>query len=140
MRIGPRKIHVQQPWYDLITKGEYHDEFVGYKTIEGRPGAEGEFLAGEIVEIVCGSERVVFEIIKVIHYDTLYDYLSRIDYKKAAPHASSDEDATSKYLDVYYVPEGTSESVQVFSDERIRAKGGINSLYLRALGRLVNNR
>lgn len=118
-------LYVQEPWFSLIERGE--------KTVEGRAkssSAGKQYVGGEI-DIVCDEGSGVKVCKKICTemrwYPNLEEYL-RVEWRKAAPHAESMTDAMEKYLQVLMERDG--ESVQVFSAERVLARGGICALEL----------
>ncbi len=108
-------IHCQEPWKTLIAQGT--------KTIEGKVGKEEQFTPylNQIIEV--GESKVILE--KIVHYPNLNAYLLEC-WIRAAPHATSFEDAKNKYLAVM----NPKNNTQVFNAERIQRDGGICALHI----------
>src|SRR5450631_4746960 len=93
------ELNVQEPWYDEI--------LTRHKTVEGRPDPMGyyESWIGKYITIKCDNSFTVVKVIKVKHYNNLKGYLDN-EWKKAAPHTKSREEAEKAYRDVYYYKNG----------------------------------
>lgn len=114
-------LHVQNPWFGGIKEGE--------KIIEGRTGAKGDhdyIISMREVTITNGGEKITKIVGKVVHFNTLVEYIEACGWYNVAPHTKTLEGAIKAYREVKN-PRGEF----VFSDEKIKAKGGINALYLR---------
>lgn len=112
------RIHVSQPWMGLIATGR--------KTVEGKKGAFAEWSR------LVGAEVVFYDDIEckkkvtaVRWYPSLAEYLAA-EWKLAAPHAESIEDAAAKYASVINPRDGSV----VFAAETVAARGGICGLVL----------
>lgn len=110
-------MHVQQPWLNEIA--------LGHKTIEGRTGEMCGLKIGEIVEFTDGEMKIHAFITRAVHYDTLEEYLIH-NWIKAAPQAQTYLEAKRMYEEIA-MPNGEL----VFSEERIKRRGGINALHLQ---------
>jgi len=102
-------IHCQEPWRTLIAEDK--------KIIEGKVGKVEQFLPYLNNEVY---------LVKIDHYSDLDSYLTEC-WKQAAPHATSFEDAKTKYLGVMNLKNDT----QVFNSKRIKDDGGICALHIR---------
>lgn len=113
------KLHVQDPWFTEIVNGN--------KIIEGRTGSPGDHddIAECDLNITNGKETIDKMIIKVVHFNTLVEYLEACGWYNVAPHTGSLEGAIRAYRAIKN-PRGE----YVFSDEKIESKGGINALFL----------
>lgn len=119
-QFDPLTIPCNQPWFDLILKGE--------KTIEGRTGdpSRHNFMLNQVITIVepLSQEKVKRKVTDIKHYDNLKSYLDA-HWKEACPNAKTIAEATKLYLDVHNIA-----GMQVFSDENLARRGGINALKL----------
>jgi ASC-1-like (ASCH) protein len=116
-------MRVQSPWFEDIQ--------AGIKTVEGRVGplAKHSQTAGQRVKIE-GIENInvsfYVTVIKVVHYDTLGQYLIGCGWENVAPHVTSHEAAVAAYRAIR-----DADGNEVFSDANISACGGINALHLK---------
>lgn len=114
------KIQCQEPWFSLIVQG--------HKTIEGKIGKYEDYsqYINNYITITNGVEQIVVKLLKVVHYPNLNAYLEEC-WDKCAPHVSSSKEAKREYLNIIH----PTQKIQVFSDERIKDKGGICALYIK---------
>jgi ASC-1-like (ASCH) protein len=113
---------IQSPWYEEIISGK--------KTIEGRVGKEDKFrhLVGKKL-VIKNPNKKKENIVKVIdlkHYDSLDEYVDASGWENIAPHRSSSDDTLVAYRSIY-----DRDGNQVFSDENIALKGGMNAIYIK---------
>jgi ASC-1-like (ASCH) protein len=119
---------VQQPWLDEIDAGR--------KTVEGRTGPLSKYkpLIGNIIEMydpAQPSHKFKVLVTDVRHYDTLESYINAEGWEAIAPHTGSIGATFAAYYSIYMdTPDGR---VQVFSPDRIRARGGINAVQILRL-------
>lgn len=117
-------MYIQEPWFSLIREGR--------KDVEGRaaaPGRWGQFV-GQVLEIrrqAGEAEMVAARVVVVRHYDTLDAYLDA-EWQRAAPQCASKEEARATYLAIRM-----AGGALVFSDERVRARDGIEAVELQVL-------
>lgn len=120
------ELPVQQPWLNWIISGD--------KTVEGRAAPVGRW-AQYIGYMICitekkGGELQAHAIIKdVRHYNTLDEYLE-VEWKQAAPQCDTLKEAKDAYSQVMYT-DAKDKIVQVFSDDRISKRGGIEAIELQ---------
>ena len=116
-------LYVQDPWYGEIVAGR--------KVVEGRTGGPKKFAhwVGLPVQITNGTKTsTVFAVSAVRHYPDLGAYLETEGWERVAPHTGSAVGALRAYRAI-----AMKNAVQVFSDERIAARGGICALELAPL-------
>jgi ASC-1-like (ASCH) protein len=125
----PPAMDVQQPWLDRI--------YDGSKTVEGRTGSIGKYddIIGKVIEMYDPADqefRFPVLIVAVRHYDTLDEYIRAEGWQNIAPHTGSMKATQQAYADIY-MPSGNGP-VQVFSKERVAARGGINAIEVKKGG------
>ena len=115
------KLFIQEPWLTEIIEGR--------KTVEGRAAPKDNFSnwIGKTITVLDKHKSAEVKVVDVKHYNTLREYLDS-EWENAAPHAKSKEEAEKLYHDIYYNKNG--KKVQVFSDERVLDRGGIEALVL----------
>lgn len=119
-RNPPQELFIQSPWFEQIISGR--------KIVEGRvaPLSKYKGLVNQVIRITNGRLRMRVQVLSVQHYPTLISYITSVGWQNCAPHAVNYDDAVQKYLDVTTgdPPFGS----QVFSEQRIKEKGGITAL------------
>lgn len=112
------KMFVQEPWFSQIKDGK--------KTIEARRGKDGQLKEslGRELSLTNGVEEFRVKVVEIKHYDTLDEFIDA-EYANAAPQAKDAKEAKKLYLEIL------SKDKQVFSEEAIKEKGGINALKLK---------
>jgi hypothetical protein len=120
-----RSVQCQDPWHRYISNGS--------KTVEGRPSKLEKWkdCVGENILLVRppttqnAVPRVARKRVTALrHYPNLFSYI-KMEWEKAAPQARSAEHAMELYLEVR-----GGDGSQVFSAERVHAKGGITAIEL----------
>ena len=117
----------QEPWFSLIRYGK--------KTVEGRAAPAGRWKAGGILAIrprPGSSDMVRARITKVPHYPDLDSYL-RVEWKQAAPQCKSLEGARKAYLNIMMKDKRGKGTKQVFGEDRVRERGGIEAIHIEIL-------
>jgi ASC-1-like (ASCH) protein len=120
---------MQQPWLDL--------SLTGRKTVEGRvmrTNGKSNWKEGDIVLIGTdpddhdAQQAVVW---KIREYSTLHEFLEN-EWKKAAPHCNTLEEARDAYYRVMTISKGTAEDgveagkdICAFDPRRIVARKGM---------------
>ena len=125
MNIPP--MDVQQSWLDYI--------YQGTKTVEGRTGPLGKYdnIVGSVIDLYDPANeefRFPVKIVEVRHYDTLDEYIDAEGWRSIAPHTGSNAETRKAYASIYMLGAG-GERVQVFSPERVQARGGINAIEVK---------
>ena len=119
----PLKMFIQPPWFEHVANGS--------KSVEGRAAHEGRWRqhTGKTIHISRpGSQEVVkARITDVRHYSNLEEYLDA-EWEAAAPHCPTKEKAREAYLDIYM-----KVNVQVFGEERVRERGGMEAIELQLI-------
>ena len=114
-------MHIQDPWFTEI--------LMGRKTVEGRvgsiPSKYAVYVGGQM-KIECDNLSTIVKVNMIIHYQNLESYL-RNEWRRAAPHVGSLEEARSAYMAIL------DEGFPVFSDERVKKNGGINAIYIELI-------
>jgi ASC-1-like (ASCH) protein len=121
-----KDMFIQDPWYTLIIKGE--------KTVEGRPASFNRYekYIGKYIKIIGPNNREsTVRIIDVRHYLDLKEYVTTEGWKRIAPHTGSNENAIDAYRKIMMKDYNSGKMIQVFSDERIKHKGGICAIALK---------
>lgn len=116
-------IQVQNPWYNQIVFGD--------KDVEGRAGGPDKFAGWkeQPVRIINSTKSsAVFTVKDVRHYPDLDAYLKTEGWERVAPHTGSAVGAVRAYRAITM-----KDGVQVFSDKRVAARGGICALELAPL-------
>lgn len=87
-----KQIHCQEPWFSKIKHG--------IKKIEGRKNSTtyAALKPGEIVKFYCDQDSFLAEVVKVVTYATLEDYLIVEGVQNALPGIRSFDDAVNVYL------------------------------------------
>jgi len=86
------KIHCQEPWFSKIKNG--------IKKIEGRKYSPkyASLQPGEIVAFYNDQDSFLVEVVKIVTYETLEDYLTTEGIQNALPGIASFDDAVNVYL------------------------------------------
>ena len=108
---------IQKPWVDYVKSG--------LKTVEGRTGPLGRYNGVTHLQIFGGDTPFLVEIVEVRHYDDLFTYIAAEGYRVIAPHTSSNDQALVEYMNI------TKDNHHIFSQERVKERGGINAIQLR---------
>ena len=87
-----KEIHCQEPWFSKIKNG--------LKTIEGRKFSEkyASLKPGEIVRFHCDDNSFLTEVVKVVPYNSLEEYLHIEGVENVLPGIKSFEEALEIYL------------------------------------------
>jgi ASC-1-like (ASCH) protein len=85
-------MHCQQPWFDLIKDGT--------KKIEGRRccPAYNQLQSGDIIRFCCRRDKFYAEVVNVIKYKTLEQYLREEGIQNVVPGVTSFYEAIDIYL------------------------------------------
>lgn len=118
---------VQGSWFTEIASGR--------KTVEGRAGEEGKYndFIGLVVPLR-GNDNgkltyaIWVKIIAVRHYPDLSSYIAAEGYQRIPPQCNSNEEAQEAYLKIMM-----NRNIQVFSEKRVKARGGINAIELEVI-------
>jgi ASC-1-like (ASCH) protein len=88
-----KEIHCQEPWFSKIKNG--------FKKVEGRKFSSkyASLTPGELLKFYCGQDSFVTEVIKVVKYPSLEEYLATEGFEKALPGAQSFQEAVNIYLE-----------------------------------------
>ncbi len=107
-------LHIREPWFSYIVSGE--------KTIESRAGPKRRFENWKGKELIfhCNGRSHTVKVIDVVHYADLVEYLSKEDWKKITPNATSADDSKRIHNIIY-------------PDTVIEERGGINGIKLTAV-------
>lgn len=86
------EIHCQDPWFSKIRDG--------VKKIEGRKNCEkyASLQPGEVVKFYCDQKSFLAEVVKVVKYPNLEDYLTIEGIENALPGVKSFNEAVDIYL------------------------------------------
>ncbi len=114
------KIHCQEPWFSAIKYGR--------KTVEGRKLSPkyANLKPGQTVRFYCGSDSFNVQIIKVVKYQTLEQYLQTEGFSNVLPGVVCLEDALKVYL-------------QYNSKEALEKAGGFLAIHLKVINSKVGN-
>jgi len=87
-----KQIHCQEPWFSKIKHG--------IKKIEGRKNSPtyAQLKPGHMVQFYCQKDSFFAEIVKIVAYPTLEDYLKIEGIQNALPGIASFQDAVDVYL------------------------------------------
>lgn len=87
-----KEIQCQEPWFSKIKKG--------LKTVEGRKFSDkyASLKPGEIVRFHCADNSFLTEVVKVIPYQSLEEYLHVEGFEKVLPGIESFQEAIDVYL------------------------------------------
>jgi len=127
VRGGGEVIPIQQPWFRLIKEGK--------KTVEGKPSPVERWKAqiGRTITFMHGDQTVDKQVVAVRGYPDLDTFLEQ-EWQHSAPQAKSLEDAKDLYAAIMMKwrenPKDGWKLVQVFSPERVSAKGGMTAIEL----------
>jgi ASC-1-like (ASCH) protein len=124
-----RGLYIHSPWLEAIEAGT--------KTTEGRLGKDGEYKdwIGKDAIFWNVNQKVPVKIVKVVHYNTLDEYLDGEGWEKCAPPpiATDKKSAAAKYLSITMGGKGKTQPKQVFSPERVTNRGGINAIRIEKM-------
>ena len=87
-----KEIQCQEPWFSKIKHG--------IKKIEGRK-CSAKYAAlqpGEIIKFYCDQDSFLAEVVKIVKYLTLEDYLTVEGVENALPGVKSFDEAVNIYL------------------------------------------
>lgn len=87
-----KEIHCQEPWFSKIKNG--------LKTVEGRKFSDkyASLKPGEIVKFHCENNSFLTEVIKVIPYRSIEEYLHIEGFENVLPGIKTFEEALDVYL------------------------------------------
>jgi ASC-1-like (ASCH) protein len=133
-------LEVQEPWFSQCI---FHDQATGRrKTVEGRVGTnKWAHLAPEngkhaVVCIRCVTSGAILHarVTSVRMYGSLNEYLDR-EWGNACPAAQCIAEAVTAYANVWTTSKDlgrdaapVGQRIQVFSDERVEARGGMTAI------------
>ena len=85
-------IHCQEPWFSKICQG--------YKTVEGRKFSEkyARLAPGSLLRFYCDERSFIAEVVQVISYKSLEEYLTVEGFSKVLPGITSFAAALEIYL------------------------------------------
>ena len=106
------KIHCQEPWFSKIKSG--------IKKIEGRKYSDkyASLQSGEVVMFYCNDDSFLVEIVKVVAYPTVEEYIKTEGVSRVLPGIASFNDALNVYLGFN-------------SKEQIQKSGGFLAIHVR---------
>ena len=109
-----KRIHCQEPWFSKIKQG--------LKTVEGRKFSAkyASLHPGEIIEMHCDTGSFLVEVLKVITYKSVEEYLHSEGFDRVLPGIASFEHALEVYL-------------QYNSRDELKTAGGFLALHLKLL-------
>lgn len=113
-----KSLEVQDPWLEQIARGA--------KTVEGRRGPVEKFASAVGTNITLYNDKVsiLVRVIKVLHFDDLYQYIDAIGIDKCAPHLNSREQVIDAYHNI-----GATKCYP-YTDENICKAGGMNAIFI----------
>lgn len=87
-----KEIHCQEPWFSKIKNG--------HKTVEGRKFSQkyASLKPGEIVRFHCDNNSFLTEVIKIVPYKSLEEYLDIEGFENVLPGVKTFEEAVDVYL------------------------------------------
>lgn len=109
-----KEIYCQEPWFSKIKNG--------LKKIEGRKYSTkyASLKNGEILKFLCEQQSFLTEVVKVVHYHTLEDYLVSEGIENALPGIDTFSEALNIYLGFN-------------SREQLDKAGGFLAIHLKVL-------
>jgi len=132
---GGTTVPIQEPWFSLIAEGK--------KTVEGKPSPESRWapLIGKTITFQHG-DRTVDRVVGAVRYYPDVDSFLAEEWEKTAPQARSLEEAKKLYAKIRMKWRGNPKdgepdekgTVQVFSPERVSARGGMTAVELAPPG------
>lgn len=87
-----KEIHCQEPWFSKIKNG--------LKTIEGRKFSDkyASLKPGEILRFYCENNSFLTEVVKVVPYRSVEEYLDTEGFENVLPGTKTFEEALDIYL------------------------------------------
>jgi ASC-1-like (ASCH) protein len=87
-----KEIHCKEPWFSKIKQG--------YKTVEGRKFSNkfASLKSGEILKFYSDSDSFLTQVIKVVPYKSLDEYLHKEGISKVLPGVENFQEALDIYL------------------------------------------
>lgn len=109
-----KEIHCEEPWFTKIKQG--------IKTVEGRKFSNkfASLKYGEILKFCCETESFLTQVIKVVPYKSIDDYLHIEGISKVLPGIDSLQEA----LDVY---------LGYNTREELEASGGFLAIHIKVM-------
>lgn len=113
-----KKLEVKEPWLHQIA--------IGKKQVEGRRGPVEKFTSavGSVITLYNDTLSIDVRVIKVEHFDDLYQYIDSVGIDKCAPHLGSREKVIEAYHNI------GADKGYPYTDENISKAGGMNAIFI----------
>lgn len=87
-----KEIHCEEPWFTKIKQG--------VKTVEGRKFSNklASLKSGEILKFCCANNSLLTQVVKVVPYKSIDEYLHSEGFSKVLPGIESFQEALDVFL------------------------------------------